>query len=67
LARPGAMVSLSHFFLELIKHKVVYLILSLSMVLVCHFNFEPIWMHKIVAWSFFVFITNQPPSIVSCH
>jgi hypothetical protein len=52
------MVSLSHFFLELIKHKVVYLISALSMVLDCHFNLlEPIWMHKIVAWSFYVFIT----------
>ena len=52
------MVSLSHFFLELIKHKVVYLISALSMVWDCHFNLlEPIWMHKIVAWSFFVFIT----------
>jgi hypothetical protein len=51
------MVSLSHFFLELIKHKVVYLISSLSKVLDCHFNLlEPIWMHKIVAWTFFVFI-----------
>ena len=58
LTRPGAMVSLSHFFLELIKHKVLYLISALSMVLNCHFNLlEPIWMHKIVAWSFFVFIT----------
>jgi hypothetical protein len=27
------------------------------MVWYCHFNLlEPIWMHKIVAWSFFVFI-----------
>jgi hypothetical protein len=56
LARPGAMASLSHFFLELIKHKVVYLISALSMVWDRHFNLlEPIWMHKIVAWSFFVF------------
>jgi hypothetical protein len=38
LARPGAMVSLSHVFLELIKHKVVYLISALSMVWDCHFN-----------------------------
>jgi hypothetical protein len=38
LARPGAMVSLSHFFLELIKHKVIYLISALSMVSDCHFN-----------------------------
>jgi hypothetical protein len=54
------MVSLSHFFLELIKHKVIYLISALSMVLDCHFNLlEPIWMHKIVAWSFFVFITGR--------
>jgi hypothetical protein len=51
------MVSLSHFCLELIKHKVVYLISALFMVLDCHFNLlEPIWIHKIVAWSFFVFI-----------
>jgi hypothetical protein len=51
------MVSLSHFFLELITHKVVYLISALSMVWDCHFNLlEPMWMHKIVAWSFFVFI-----------
>jgi hypothetical protein len=58
LDRPGAGVSLSHFFLELIKHKVVYLISALSMALDCHFNLlEPIWIHKIVAWSFFVFIT----------
>ena len=56
LARPRAMVSLSHFILKLIKHKVVYLISALSMVLDCHFNLlEPIWMHKIVVWSFFVF------------
>jgi hypothetical protein len=57
LARPGDMVSLSHLFLELIKHKVVYLISALSMVWDCNCNLlEPIWMHKIVAWSFFVFI-----------
>ena len=35
---PGAMVSLSHFFLELIKHNVVYLISALSIVWDCHFN-----------------------------
>jgi hypothetical protein len=52
------MVSLSHFCLELIKNKVVSLISALSMVLDCHFNLlEPIWRHKIVAWSFFLFIT----------
>jgi hypothetical protein len=57
LARPGAMVSLSHFGLELIKHQVVYLISDLFMLLDCHFNLlEPIWMHKILTWSFFVFI-----------
>jgi hypothetical protein len=49
LARPGAMVSLSHFFLELIKHKVVYLISALSMVLDCAHVFgvvhAPIWLN----------------------
>ena len=43
--------ALAIFLLELIKHKVVYLISALSMVWDCHFNLlEPIWMHKIVAW-----------------
>jgi hypothetical protein len=48
---------LSHFFLEFIKHKDVYLISALSMVLDCRFNLlEHILMHNILAWSFFVFI-----------
>jgi hypothetical protein len=40
---------LCQFFLELIKHKVVFLISALSMVWDYPFNLlEPIWMHKIL-------------------
>jgi hypothetical protein len=39
------------------------------MVLDCHFNLlEPIWMHKILAWSF-VFITlrgNEKQAVCAC-
>jgi hypothetical protein len=50
--------ALAIFFIELIKHKFFNLISALCMVWDFHFNLlEPIWMHKIVGWSFFVFIT----------
>ena len=59
------MVSLSHFFLELIKHRVVYLIMS--MVLDCHFNLlEPIWMLFLYCNDVFYKNVFHPISTLKC-
>jgi hypothetical protein len=55
LASQELWSALANFFLNSLS---IFLISALSMVWDCPFKLiEPIWMHKIVPWSFFVLIT----------
>ena len=60
------MITLSQFFIELIKHEVVYLMSALPMVWNCHFNLlEPFWFYNFVP-CIFLFLSicpEMPPSV----